>query len=267
MESISPIYRRNLPFFELTTPVRNAGQPELVKLCTQLRTSVETGDFKPISLVPGIIDLFDENQMEQALQEEFAVQTAERRVLAYANTRVNAYNDHIRFIRNLPSHFAVGERLVNNSAVELNKSLLSVEDRVEILRVSPDPEDFTVAPGVILKVRSMDFIVPFKGSFTNILVPEDKEHFQALIRYYARIKDWPRYFMLKDRFPDFRPGDACTFHKSQGSTHDVVFIDADNLSTCNNANDVARMLYVGVSRARSRVIFYGTLASKYGGFA
>jgi hypothetical protein len=266
MESLSPIYKRNLPFFELKTPVRNANQPALINLCKQLRHTVETGEFMPIELVPGVIELLDDEMMEHALEQEFAVQTSERRVLAYANSRVNEYNDHIRTIRQLPNHFTTGEKLINNASVVMNKTLISVEDRVEVMRVSPHTEDFIVEPNVKLQVRSMDLMVPLKGIFMDIKVPEDKEHFQALIKYYARKKDWPRYFMLKDTFPDLRPGDACTFHKSQGSTHDIVLIDAENLSTCNNANDVARMLYVGVSRARTAVAFYGQLAKKYGGY-
>jgi exodeoxyribonuclease V len=265
-EAISPIYKANLPFFELTIPVRNAGQPELVKLCTQLRNTVETGHFHPVRMVPGVIDIYNDAQMETALAQEFAVQTAERRVLAYSNARVNMYNDHIRGIRNLPAHFVAGEKLINASAIEISGRILSVEDRVEILDVSDTPETYTLLDGTKLAVRFADFVVPFKGAYTNIPIPDDKDHFQQLIKYYSKVKDWRTYFQLKNTFPDFRPGDACTFHKSQGSTHDKVFIDADNLSTCRNGNDVARMLYVGVSRARTNIVFYGTLAEKYGGF-
>jgi exodeoxyribonuclease V len=267
MESLSPIYTQNLPFFELKTPMRNAGQPALIELCKQLRHTVETGKFFPIKLIPGVIEYLDDETMEEALKSEFATQSPHIRVLAYANKRVNDYNAHIRSIRNLPSHFTVGEQLIMNSSIELSRTMINAEDRVEVFSVEDSVEDMMIeAPNVFLKVRYMDLMVPLKGLFQKVPVPEDQEHHQALIKYYAKKKDWARYFMLKDQFPDLRPGDACTFHKSQGSTHDVVFIDAGNLSTCHNANDVARMLYVGVSRAREGIAFYGDLAAKYGGY-
>jgi ATP-dependent exoDNAse (exonuclease V) alpha subunit len=58
---------------------------------------------------------------------------------------------------------------------------------------------------------------------------------------------------------------AKTVHKSQGSTHDDVYIDLGNISTCHNPNQAARMLYVAFSRARNRVFLFGQLAEKYGG--
>jgi ATP-dependent exoDNAse (exonuclease V) beta subunit len=44
-----------------------------------------------------------------------------------------------------------------------------------------------------------------------------------------------------------------------------VFIDLTNISTCHQVEQVARMMYVAVSRAKYRIFFYGQLAEKYGG--
>ena len=54
-------------------------------------------------------------------------------------------------------------------------------------------------------------------------------------------------------------------HKSQGSTYDTVFIDLENIGSCRNPDQVARMLYVAVSRARNRIFLFGKLPTKYGG--
>jgi exodeoxyribonuclease-5 len=70
---------------------------------------------------------------------------------------------------------------------------------------------------------------------------------------------------LKNQFPDLRARDSQTVHKSQGSTYETVIIDLSNLSTCHLPKLVARLLYVAVSRAKTRVILFGTLAQKYGG--
>jgi ATP-dependent exoDNAse (exonuclease V) alpha subunit len=58
---------------------------------------------------------------------------------------------------------------------------------------------------------------------------------------------------------DLRAAYAQTINKSQGSTYDKVFIDLDNVSRCHVGDQIARMMYVGVSRARSQVIFTGDL--------
>ena len=77
--------------------------------------------------------------------------------------------------------------------------------------------------------------------------------------------DWSTYFSLKNKYPDLRDRDASTIHKAQGSTHDTVYVDLDDLCTCTNPLTAARLFYVAVSRARKRVVFYGNLSKKYGG--
>ena len=56
---------------------------------------------------------------------------------------------------------------------------------------------------------------------------------------------------------DLRSAYACTINKAQGSTFDRVFIDLDDVSRCNMGDQIARMLYVAVSRARQQVFLTG----------
>jgi len=97
------------------------------------------------------------------------------------------------------------------------------------------------------------------------MLPEDKAHFNQLVKHYQQQKRWPMYYKLKNNYPDLRPRDSATVHKSQGSSHDYVFVDLGDISTCHNPNQAARMLYVAFSRARHGIFLYGDLASKYGG--
>ena len=64
---------------------------------------------------------------------------------------------------------------------------------------------------------------------------------------------------LKNKFPDLRTRAAATVYKAQGSTHDSVFIDLDDIGKCRNDNLLARMLYVAISRARSQVLLTGDI--------
>lgn len=261
-EPISPIYNGKLPFYELTEPMRT-NNPDLQALNLQLRETVETGVFKPIKVVPGVIDLLDSDQMEQKVISVFGGGNTQSRVLAYTNNRVIDYNQFIRDIRQVKSTYVVGERLINNSAVQFSTGMLSVEAEVTIDKLSDKTVMIEIEPEVELECWVAD--ISGHERFTDVNLPADKDHYNQLIKYYQKAKRWNKYFELKNNFPDLRQPDAATVHKSQGSTYDSVLIDLSNISTCHNPNQAARMLYVAFSRARHNVFMYGELAEKYGG--
>lgn len=264
-ETLSPIYRDDLPFFELTEPMRNADQPALMAICNQLRETVKTGVFRPIRIVPGVIDLLDDAAMKQELQAHFSSLNTDDRILAYTNNRVIEYNDYVRAMRGLPKAFTAGERVINNSAITFgrNNSLLATEDEV-LIQAAGQPTKIAIDTGIELAVQHCDLVGRF-GSFTGIPVPVDRDHFQKLIKHYGKTKNWVMYYKLKNNYPDLRPRDAATVHKSQGSTYNTVFIDLGDLSTCRDPSMAARLLYVAFTRAKERVVLYGELASKFGG--
>ena len=264
-ERISPIYIRNTPMSVITTPVRNASQPALVNLVNQMRATVETGTFKPIQIVPGVVDHFTGPELESYVGANFQQQRNDMRILAYTNDQVQAYNEHIRAMRQLPSHFTPGELLVCASNFMNRKTHFPTEQGIIVRDVADLPHAVDIEPNVSMDIRSMTVSKIGEPTCHEVLVPEDPRHYAALLKHYGRIKRWDIYFKLKNEYPDFRLSDACTFHKAQGSTFDSVIIDLDNLSICHQPNTVARMLTVGLSRARERVILYGQLASKYGG--
>lgn len=272
MEKISPVFvDPDIDWYQLSQPMRT-NVPELHALNQQLRQTVETGEFRPIRLHPGIIDWFTDEQMAFAIQQEFVQnqQDINARVLAYTNKRVIEYNDEIRFMRQLPDEFTVGEWLVNNSVVHLPKYLLSVEEEVEILSIKPKSNHLYIdtfdGEDVYIECLETDIRTKLGRTFTNVLLPRDRMHFAAMCKWLAGRKRWGQLYGLKDKALDLRQRDSSTFHKAQGSSLNTVYIDVGNLSTCHNPDQAARMLYVGASRARKHVVFYGQLAEKYGGF-
>lgn len=269
METHSPITKAGFPFFELTENVRNAGQPALMAVCQQLRQSVETGIFKPIQNVPGVIDLVEDDQMADLIRETFQSQTRNARILAYTNQRVIAYNDFIRDIRSLPDEYGRGEFLVNNQAIKLGSSMLSVEEEVEIIDQNTHTDQMTIATHagepITLEARRSTIRSRIGSYYSNAMLPVDRAHYAELVKWFSRRKQWDAYYYLKNTFPDLRPRDAATVHKAQGSTYDVVFIDVGDISSCHQPITAARLLYVAFTRAKNRVILYGNLAQKYGG--
>lgn len=265
MEPISPIYRANLQTFVLTQPMRNADQPALMAVCQQLRDTVETGVFKPIKVVPGVIDWLDGPAMEQEIHNEFINPDSKSRILAYTNNQVVAYNNHIRQIRQLQGTYTVGERLINNSAVIFPKGIMSVEEEVEIVDLDPVTRMIEIDDDVFLEVQEATLKNKFGELYEHMPLPVNMEHYRQLIKFYQKAKRWSTYFKLKNSYPDLRPRDAATVHKAQGSTYETSFVDLDNLSTCRNPDLAARLLYVAFTRARNRVVLYGDLAPKFGG--
>jgi hypothetical protein len=247
--------------------MRNVGQPALMALCQQIRNTVETGNFYPIQIVPGVIDLMDDDEIQIEIERQFKQQTMASRILAYTNKQVIAFNDHIRGLRQLPDHYTVGEKLVSSTAAHLKGGMLTVEQEVEIKALADQSQFVPIEEGVSLEICPAVLETSIGEQHFEVPLPVDRNHFTALVKHYQQQRRWERYFFLKNNFPDLRPHDASTVYKAQGSTYDTVFIDLGNISTCNNPNQVARMLYVAVSRPRNRIILYGNLAEKYGGLA
>lgn len=264
-EKISKVYSQKMPFYELTEPMRTT-IPELQALNNQMRRTVETGEFGGIQLVPGIIDLLDSDQFMAEIAQNFGDDDHTNRIIGYTNNRVVNYNAYIREIRGMPDSFQKGEWLIINNALRVKTGMFSVEQELKIFDCDPattfvdiDEDDDTK-----LEVRYCTMEDRF-GTLTSMVpVPVDRDHYQRLIKYYQASRNWNRYFFMKNTFPDLRQKDACTAYKAQGSTCETVYIDLGDISTCRDAEQAARLLYVAVSRAKTRVAFYGDLVAKFG---
>jgi exodeoxyribonuclease-5 len=263
MEKISPIYKNKMTSCQLLQNVRAAAQPDLLALCQQMRDTTQSLNFKPIQTVPGVIDHMNDDQVQAEIAKMFSKQNRTDRILCYTNERVQQFNDHIRQLRGLPDRFVAGELLVNNNAFVNKKFILPSEKDVEIVSAKADSRMIPLEDATELEVY--DVTIRFNTYVTaEVSIPTDREHSKALMKYYAKQKMWSTYFQLMEGLPDLRQRDAGTVYKAQGSTYDTVIIDLSDIATSNNPRQVAHMLYVAVSRPRSRIILFGDLPAKYG---
>lgn len=262
-ESLSEVYVQMDPanLAILDEPVRNAGSPALMDLCNQLRETVETGVFYPIPSVPGTIDYLDDNETAAALLAHFSQPDPSARILCHTNARVKQFNEYVRKdVRMQPDHFEPGDIAVVAQPFARGKTFLSVERELTVSKVGPIQEDSSYDD--LLDKPFQYRLIDFDG-YSDIPVPVDPDIFSGLTRYFAQKKNWAIYFELKGRYADLRDKAACTIYKSQGSTYDTVFVDIGNIGTAFDPEQVARMLFVAISRARSRVCLYGQLPGKY----
>ena len=262
----------------LDQPVRNAHSQALMALCAQLRVTVQTGKFKPIKAVPGTIEYLDDEEMEDKLNEIFANDIdPSARILCYTNQRVNFFNEGIRGLRNLPEEPTAGDVVVVASAYVMGKTSISVERELKIISVNySNVTDFGYGElfddGISLQYCSMQVMRTLSGRATAtpdesntfyVNYALDKPRWDAAIKELKRQKAWSEYFTVKGTCADLRDKSACTVYKSQGSTYETVFIDLGNIGTSWDAKQVARLLFVAVSRASSKIYLYGRLPDKY----
>ncbi len=266
MEDLSPVFMRNEPV-ELRQIVRSQGTPPITDLCNQLRRTVETGVFHPIIGVPGIIDYLDPEEVQAELRHYF-VDNPETlghasRILAYRNQQVIQFNDWIRTERGMPRELTQDEWVISNNSthfVEGGSQRLRVEQEVKIYSIG-EIEDF-----IIKGTRNSTEKIQVRRADTSggmVWIPVDREHAEALLKYYSKNKDWESFYRIKEWIADLRPRDACTVYKAQGSTYETVFVDLKDIGRCPNAKQVARMLYVACSRPTHRICFIGKLPDRF----
>ena len=196
------------------------------------------------------------DQIEAAFLQDHLVDTY--KIVAWSNNRVRAYNRWIRKIQGKTEPFEVGEIMVSNKPLFYDGQLMASTDTMhEITRVR------------------QEILLNIPGYWIEILGHKGIEYFQplrwpeasALAKQYAiearRTRDWRDYFYITQEWADFRPIHASTVHKAQGSTYDEVFVDLNNIGTNTRWQEVARLVYVAITRASDKVHIFGDLCMNY----
>lgn len=266
MESLSPVFANNDPIV-LNTIIRSQHTPAITALCKQLRETVETGVFQPMAGEPGVIDYLSPQEAEEEINRIFlGEEHADARILCYTNNKVLRFNHHLRTLRDLPTEFTEGEWVVSNSmsyGVGQGKQAptLRVEQELRIDGVEESkPYEFEVGRAFF---ELPIYLVRSGGA--QFRIPQDITQYRDLVKELGRVKNWGPYFTLKEMISDLRPRDACTVYKAQGSTYHTVFVDLQDIGTCTNAAQAARMLYVACSRPTHRICFIGQLPDRFRG--
>lgn len=262
LEETSPVFDRTVPAV-LKQIVRSQHTPDITALANQLRETVETGVFKPIVGVPGVIDYLDPQEAEAEIYDNFVANQTDSRILVYTNRAAIGFNNWVRTASNLPPTFVAGERVVSCGAFHFRdkNGMTRVEQELEVLSVSDPYEDVTQIGKVMYSMTCYD--VRTNGGDLQVSLEPDK--LQHLIKMTAKDANWSAHFQLKESFADLRPRHACTVYKAQGSTYHTVFVHLSDIGSCTNAAQAARMLYVACSRPTHRICLIGQLPARFSG--
>lgn len=275
-EKISPIYNAGYPEIVLNEPVRNAGNQALIDLCTQLKNTCETGEWKDIHSVSGSIEVIkDSNVWQSIIDGSFLRPDAEKKILAYSNNLVTSYVEYIMQLRGESEYLAEGSWYTSNNFYKLSHSYgissLPVDSPLLIKQVKKDVPDYLYSyyhldkdnpaeNDLLREIRVYSPLLQATWSAFTFARPELYQKYTKLL-YKANPK---RYYDVSQNTLDLRKAESSTVHKAQGSTLDTVYIDLDDISKCTQKDLTAKLLYVAVSRAKSKVVFFGDLAKRYG---
>lgn len=254
---LTPVKSSATPVFEashfmkaqLSQVVRQAEGNPIVDLSTKFRETVNSGEF--FKFVPDgkHIQYMDRDTFNQAIEAEFCRpdwRYSHSKFLAWTNKRVIDYNHHIRDRALGDPNFQVGDYAVCNKFVTVGKKSIKTDQLVCITGIGAD----TALHGVIGNWMTLDYQL-------ELFFPKSLEAKKALIKQARALEQFNVVEEAENRWVDLRAAYACTVNKSQGSTFDKVFIDVDDIARCNSGEQIARLMYVAVSRARNTVYLTG----------
>lgn len=248
----------------LSTPVRNNKNEFLMSLCAQLRETVDTKEFKPIRLVPGSVEHLNTEEASDYLKNKFNKDTA--RILCYTNEKSQQYIDFLKKEYGIPHEFEEGKKYINTRNCTNHTGYIHfyAEEPVQITQLDSSPIYAEIEKGYCLHILHGSAKSLSCNKEMLIEIPADLQEYKELKAKAKKEKNWKVFFYLQNRMIDLRLPYATTVHKSQGSTYDEVLIDLDSFKSCWDKDVAARLLYVAVSRAKNKVMFYGTLPKRYG---
>ena len=236
----------------LTEVVRQAEGNPIVDLSTKFRNQVNTGEqfqFKPDG--HHVVHM-NRNDFNAAIEREFTRadwKYSDSKVLAWTNRCVVGFNQYIRNLAKGDPHFQVGDYAVCNSFLQSGRQSLKTDELVRITGISND----STVHGVLGNHITMNEMI-------TAFQPKNLAEKIARVKAARAQGEVHVAADIENSWVDLRGAYACTINKSQGSTFGSVFIDLDDVGACTVPGTLARMLYVGVSRAKHHVYLTGDLA-------
>jgi hypothetical protein len=251
---VPPVFTQGFEGAMLTEVMRQMvdGVPKanpITELATAFREVVKGESWPNIKKFTGeYIKVLPETEFLEVIMKEFTREDwryVDSKVLGWTNACVIDYNKIIGEQVSGTPHLEIGDYAVNNKAIVLGGGKgIRTDELVQITHIEEDTEHYG-CPGNWIIVNHVT-----KLFFPKSLADRKEAFNRAKERnYYGCMRE------IDMEWIDLRHAFAQTVNKSQGSTYDRVYIDLEDIWRCTNGEQVARMLYVAVSRARYEIIF------------
>ena len=253
-EEPADIFNKSISQAVLNTVVRQADGNPIKKIGEELRKAVHTKNFPSIHIDGKYLIHCSETDFNRMIETEFVKPNWEyttSKVIARTNKIVTTYNSRLWQVCKGRTYFDANDYVVNNSFVPGGTNMnLKTDELVKILKSTPDR---------MFDVEGRSYLVRNQYGQRTVFVPYDYNEKTNVIDYFREMGKREELRKIQHTWADLRPVYASTVHKAQGSTFDRVFIDLDDLGGCWDKSQLARLLYVAVTRAREQVIFKGDI--------
>ena len=245
----SPVFLAGFPTHTLTQVVRQSAVHPLSPILQHLREYVlgNTESLPKIATCPELVRL-SPTEFNKVIIDEFSTSwcPAKSKVLAWRNKTVMKYNQMLFTGVNNRSNFEKGDVVINNKAIPN----IATDAEVEIAGVFPAQS---------LLVHGHGYTVFTGSKMVGVFVPDNPTDYKKHLNRAIKDGKTEDVKTIMDTWADLRPVYASTVNKAQGSTYDKVFIDLGDFKTLKDPNQLARLLYVALSRAKYQVVFTGDL--------
>lgn len=245
----APVFSRGWPTAKLKQVMRQSDGNPIAELSAQFRDTVETRQwhkFKPDGVHVAHVD---REAFDQELLATFA--SAKRlenhKMLCWTNQRAVDYNKALSDRLKGSAHFQEGDYAINNSFRCGTGWKIGTDEMVQLEVVGKDYAYY----GYLGKM------VRLSGISREFFLPDNPVAFKKVMEKAQAGENTVTPYT--ENWLDLRAAYACTINKAQGSTYESVFIDLDDIGRCTHGNQIARMMYVAVSRAQKRVVLTGEL--------
>ena len=248
----TPVFDAKFTGAALTQVVRQVAGNPIVELSTKFRNTVNTGEF--FSFVPDgqAVKYLPREDFNKAIEQEFTRPNwrySDSKILAWTNKCTVGYNHAVRDHIAGDPEFQVGDYAICNKYLSVGRSSLKTDQMVQITDIAPDSDEYGVSGNIYTLDNSL-----------MVFGPKSLADKKALIKQARASEQYDIVERADNQWVDLRAAYACTVNKAQGSTFERVFIDLDDIRRCNSGDQIARMLYVGVSRAKQQVFLTGDIA-------
>lgn len=251
-ETETPVFDYGFPTVELNQIVRQSDTSPIQTLSRSLREFV-AGNPLPNAGVNGVDILhLPQDQFEAAFVEDCKKHRGNAvRALAWTNKAAIRYNSIVAEAMSGKPEIKAGDTVVVNKQIKLSRNMRLPTDSTVFIKELGEWE--------VDEYGIQSRMVHLGNGYTTRQAKSMKAVDKLIKEAYATVSNELSPEILENTYADLRLMYASTVNKSQGSTYDIVYIDLNDISKCRDGDQVRRMLYVAVSRAKHKVVFTGDI--------
>lgn len=267
---------------ELTENQRQQANPDgtpngILELARAIRPCIkENRVFKFDFAIPNNVTCVKDRDFLANVLEYFTLETdlEQTRVLAWRNFRVDDINRAIRKKIYGPdaARFELGERIVTGGSIkDLNDNVLLTTDEECIVKGIKDSQLVDKHNNKVWKTTLLTLEPCYAGTrqvFAHVVHESELPRYKG---YLSELKQkalaadgsakglaWRRFHEFQELFGEIKYVYCTTVHRAQGSTYNVIFLDVKDILECPRAQERRKLLYVGASRPRVKLVINKT---------